>query len=384
MRSFGATAFALSLAILLGLAWVAYHPGLSGTFLFDDYANLPSLGEFGPIDNNARTFWRYLTSGSADPTGRPLALLSFLIDARNWPADPYAFKRTSVLLHLVTGGLLSWLLLKLGRFTRRSEAQIRFAALLGAALWLLHPLFVSTTLYVVQREAMLPALFIVLGLLGYCGARGLAAQGRPTGAVLCALSIGICTILGTLSKANGALLPLLAWIVEAIFLAPATPISHARTRRGFAAMRRWVLVAPSILLFAFLAKTAFDGFVNGLPAIRPWTLGERLLTESRILVDYLWLLWLPRPYTAGLFNDSYVASTGLLSPPTTLLCLFAIAALLAWAWKLRKRHPVVAVALLFFFAGHLLESTVVPLELYYEHRETMHLHCSCSGRSRYG
>ena len=87
------------LCVVLLLTWVVYHPGLSGDFLFDDYANLPALGDFGRIDN-AATFWRYITSGSADPTGRPLALLSFLIDANNWPADPYPFKRTGVLLHL--------------------------------------------------------------------------------------------------------------------------------------------------------------------------------------------------------------------------------------------------------------------------------------------
>ena len=57
-------------------AWLAYAPGLSGAFLFDDFANLPSLGNYGPVDNHA-AFWRYITSGFADPTGRPLSLLSF-------------------------------------------------------------------------------------------------------------------------------------------------------------------------------------------------------------------------------------------------------------------------------------------------------------------
>src|SRR4051812_32137111 len=89
-------------ALILVLAWTAYWPGLSGGFLFDDFANLPSIGAYGPIDN-ATAFWRYVTSGAADPTGRPLALLSFLVDARSWPADPWPFKRTNVLLHLVNG-----------------------------------------------------------------------------------------------------------------------------------------------------------------------------------------------------------------------------------------------------------------------------------------
>jgi len=360
-------AFGCSLIGLLGLAWLVYCPGLKGTFLFDDFANLPNLGTFGTIDSAAR-FWRYVTSGSADPTGRPLALLSFLIDANDWPAAPYPFKRTSVLLHLLNGALLCWLLLKLGRTLGAREGRAKAAALLGSAFWLLHPLFVSTTLYVVQREAMLPTSFILLGLLGYCVGRELAARGRSIGVFLAAVSICGCTILAFLSKANGALLPLLAWIVDGIVLAPAQPISHTRTQRTFANIRRLVLIAPSLLLFAFLAKVAYRGFSDGLPAIRPWTLGERLLTEARVLVDYLGLLWWPRPYTAGLFNDAFKASTGLLSPSSTSWCLLAIIALLACAWNLRRRHPAFAVAVLFFFAGQLMESTVVPLELYYEHR----------------
>src|SRR5262249_24083952 len=157
-------------------------------------------------------------SGSADPTGRPLALLSFLIDARNWPADPYPFKRTSVLLHLVNGLLLYALLARLGHSVTTDHAQRRRAAVLGMSLWLLHPLFVSTTLYVVQREAMLPATFILLGLLGYAKGNDLASHGRRSGAWLAAVSILACTLLGVLSKANGALLPLLAWVVDSTLL----------------------------------------------------------------------------------------------------------------------------------------------------------------------
>src|SRR5688500_18346788 len=99
----------LGLALLLFSAWLAYRPGLAGGFLFDDFINLPALGAMGPVDDWP-TFWRYLTSGTADPTGRPLALLSFLADARDWPADPAPFLRSNVLLHLLNGSLLFLLL----------------------------------------------------------------------------------------------------------------------------------------------------------------------------------------------------------------------------------------------------------------------------------
>lgn len=349
------------------LTWFAYRPGLSGGFLFDDFVNLPVLGYYGSVDN-WKAFWLYLTSGSADPTGRPLALLSFLLDANTWPADPYAFKRTGVLLHMLNGALLTWLLLKLGRASGRTETTASASAVLGAALWLLHPLMLSTTLYIVQRETVLAATFVLLGLLGYAGGRDLAVRGRMAGVWLAALSIIACTALAILCKANGVLLPTLALVVESVLLARARPLDHTNTGRPFELVRRALLVLPSLLLCAYLAWKTYSGFVDGMPAIRAWTLGERLLTEARILIDYLRLLWLPRAFSAGLFNDQVTVSTGLFSPWQTSVCVLAIVALPAVAWRLRNRHPVLALAILFFFAGHLLESTVVPLELYFEHR----------------
>lgn len=369
-RAFPALAFALVLA----LTWFVYAPGLAGGFLFDDFVNLPALGAYGPIDNWT-AFWQYVTSGVADPTGRPLALLSFLIDARDWPADTWSFKRTSVALHLINGGLLALLLTCLGRVLpsdtgkETAIAHSDWAAVLGAALWTLHPLFVSTTLYVVQREAMLPATFILLGLLGYIWGRQRAVEGSRSGIWLAAASVVVCTALAVLSKANGVLLPLLTWVIEAFLLAPRRPITHPATTRRFHAVQHIVLVAPSLLLAAWLAFTAVNGFLGGFAdAHRPWTLAERLLTEARIVVEYLGLLWIPQPYSRGLFNDGYVVSTGLLSPPSTVICIIFIAGLLVFAFAQRKKYPALAAAIAFFFAGHLMESSVIALELYFEHR----------------
>ncbi len=360
-------------ALILVLAFLVYWPGLSGGFLFDDFVNLPALGAYGPVDN-ATAFWRYVTSGNADPTGRPLALLSFLVDAHTWPADPWPFKRTNVLLHLFNGALLFALLKWIGAVLVKSgdvagARAARWAAVVGAGLWLLHPLLVSTTLYIVQREAMLPATFVLLGLLGYLAGRRRAIEGRASGIWISTASIAICTVLGVLSKANGALLPMFAWVLEALLLGPAAPVAHAATAARFRMMKRIVLVLPSIAVFAWLAYAGAKGFIVGTAeAHRPWTLGERLLTETRILVDYLALLWIPHPYSRGLFNDGYAISTGLLSPPSTLFCAVLLVALAAFAFAARRRCAALSAAILFFFAGHLMESSVIPLELYFEHR----------------
>ena len=355
----------LGLAFLLLVTWFAYAPGLAGGFLFDDFINLTALNSPGPVDNWP-AFWRYITSGSADPTGRPLALLSFLIDARAWPADPAPFLRTNVLLHLANGALLLALLRMLGRRLGDSDFRVDAAALFGAGVWLLHPLFVSTTLYIVQREAMLPATFTVLGLLGYVHGRNLFDRGHHrTGLLWMLVAIGAGTTLALLSKANGILLPVLAWVLEATVLRQAA-VTHGVAERHLRWMKRGLLVLPSMLVFAYLASM--------LPTIgqdiadRPWTLGQRLLTQPRVLLDYLHLLVVPRVLSTGLYNDGYLASTSWLQPLMTLPALLLVLALVILGFAMRRRWPAVSAALLFFFAGHLLESTTISLELYFEHR----------------
>ena len=345
------------------VAVLVYQGGLSGPFMFDDWANLPALGNFGRIDN-WDAFWRYITSGTADPTGRPLALLSFLIDANDWPADPARFKYTNALLHAINGLLLLWVLWRLNRLRGLARTPAFWAAVLATALWVLHPLWVSTVLYVVQRQAMLVATWTLSGLLLYvCGRERLGVEPRKA-LLLMSLGVGGGTLFGVLSKGNGALLPLLTLLLETIVLTPA--LGQPRTR-AWAMWRGLFLWLPSALLLGYLVSR-IPSAQHVAADIRPFTIQERLLTESRILWDYLRLLFLPRPFTHGLFNDAYPVSTSLLQPWTTLPAVIALLALVAGIVRLRRRAPVPAFALAFFLAGHLLESTVIPLELYFEHR----------------
>jgi len=400
--------YIFGLAAILAIGWWAYHPGLPGDFLFDDFANLPALGATGPVDHWA-TFWRYITSGSADPTGRPLALLSFLIDAREWPANPYPFKVTSVVLHLINGALLACVLWRLGRaVSARSnpssfrtlhsgnpepsgsvgagpktldfgfraahgpgmttdERGVAIAALFGAGAWLLHPLLVSTTLYIVQRETMLAATFALLGMLGWMVSRDALARGRVKRALVgMALSAWLCTALAILSKANGALLPLLLLLVEWIVLARrAMPTIDTRRRLKHAVTV--FLILPGALVVAYLVYQIPDA-IHSAPGARGWTVGQRLLTEPRVLTDYLHLLFVPHAYSSGLFNDAFAISTGWLHPGSTIPCMALVLGLIGAGFALRRRHPAIALALLFYFTAQLMESGWIPLELYYEHR----------------
>jgi tetratricopeptide (TPR) repeat protein len=102
--------------------------------------------------------------------------------------------------------------------------------------------------------------------------------------------------------------------------------------------------------------------------MRSFTLTERLLTEGRVLWFYLGLMVLPRFEAFGLYHDDIPLSTDLLTPWTTLPAWLGLLALAWVAWRSRQRAPLLAFGIAWFLVGHLLESTMLPLEIAHEHR----------------
>lgn len=357
--------YAGALFLILAATFAVYRPGLAGGFVFDDFANLPALGRYGGVHDLRSLLW-YLTSGIADPAGRPIALLSFLVDAQDWPAEAFPFKRTNLCIHLLNGILLWSVLRVLGRRILPGR-ESDWTALGGAALWVLHPLWVSTVLYVIQRQAMLAATFTLVGILAWNSATKAFEHGRTkTGWSLAILAVPVCGSLAGLSKANGFLLPLLIWMLDATVMgrqrAPA--IAHGTTP---ALAHRILLYIPGV---AILAGTVAIGITAApeLPLSRGWTLLQRLMTEPRVLFDYLRLLLIPRTDTSGVFADDVRLSTDILHPWTTLPAIAGLALLAVAAWRCRHRWPIPCAATLFFLAGHVMESSFIGLELYFEHR----------------
>ena len=347
----------------LAIAAVALWPGLAGPFLFDDFGSLGDLGRYGGVDD-WHTFKQFVFGGTAGPTGRPLSLLTFLIDGTNWPTDPWPFKRTNLVIHGINAVLIGLLCRRILETLALDSSKALAVAAFCATAWAVHPFLVSTVLYPVQRMAQLTALFSLAGLNLYLYGRCRLNE-RPRHAyLLMSAAIGVCTVLATFSKENGALTPLMIAILEI------TVVASQADRLG-RLNRIWAIVflaLPSAFIFLYLLRIGIRTDFFAQRVARNFSSYERLLTEWRILFDYLRHWFLPSLYTSGIFQDHVDKSTGLLQPITTLLSLFGHLALLAIAWLKRKTMPLIAFALLFFYAGHLLESTIISLELYFEHR----------------
>lgn len=347
-------------------AVAAYWPGLQGPFLLDDHSSIGQLGNFGSV-RDWETFRAFVFGGTAGPTGRPLALLTFLIDGNTWPTDAFPFKRTNLIIHLLNGALLGVLtrqVLSLLDFDRKTAGWL---ALVSAAAWLLHPFLVSTTLYAVQRMAQLAMLFSVTGIIVYLYGRSFLATNATRAYLLMTVSLGFFTILAMLCKENGVLLPTLVGVVELTIIA-------SRNTELPALDRRWAsvfLVLPSVFIVSYLAYGFLSTDFLAISQSRDFSLYERVLTQARVVADYLQNWFLPKLYTTGVFQDHVIKSTGLFAPASTAAGVLFHTTLVVLAVVKRRRFPLLAFGILFFYANHLLESTTLNLEMYFEHRNYM-------------
>lgn len=347
------------LVAALVLTWLVYSPGLRGGFLLDD---VPALQGLQTV-HNAGDAYRYILTGTAGVLGRPVALASFLLDDNTWPTSPYRFKRTNLLLHLLTGLLLAWLSLLLCRaLNKEREIPNQAIAVTVMGIWLLHPFNVSTTLYIVQRMAQLSALFTVTGLLFYVHGRMIARQRIKAGYLWMTAGVVFGGLLATLSKENGVLIIPFILAIEYLVL----------QRAGIDVPARWHTWASGflylpLLIFASWLIWNFAGILGGYAA-RDFSMSERLLTESRVLFNYLAHIIVPVRQGTGVFHEDYVISKSLIDPITTLLSVIGLIGfgLVAFLW--RNRQPVLSLAIVWFFISHLMEATIFPLEIYFEHR----------------
>jgi protein O-mannosyl-transferase len=329
--------------------------GIGGGLTLDDRPNLTPVLEFA---SGQRPLESAIFDNHSGSLGRVIAMASFVGNAMLSGTDIRWFKATNVFLHLLCALAVYGLAKSLIRFLNLDSDDQRTNAVATwiAALWAFHPVQVSTVLYVVQRMTQLSALFVVLCLLLHIKAR--VADSVQT-KVVCWTLATIAFAFGIFSKENAALaIPLLILIefARARSLRQSTPM--------WLSLSIGTLIAGPALALVIAPERIIDY------SARDFTVGERLLSQARAMVLYLQYLIAPDIRLMSLFQDDFRISRGLLNPPETFFAAFGILALITYATLRLVRRPLsgVAFGLMFFFVGHLMESTVIQLEMVFDHR----------------
>ena len=340
---------------------IIYYPGIKGPLILDDIHNLQAL-KFLQSDVVG---WIDILKMMPNGIDRPIPSLSFILDWKLYGDNVSGFKTTNIVIHLICGIFVYLIIFELlNNSSKLEKNKLAIISLWAASMWLMAPLYVSTVLYVVQRMAQLAALFVLMGLYFYilaynCGRNEKSKQSF----FFYFLSFFVCWPLALLSKENAILFPLLTLTITYFYL-----IGDFGWNKKILYLQL-SFIAVILLVFVYLT-IVHPGYLFGAYAVRDFTFYERLITQSRILFDYLGnLLILPGSSPYGLFHDDFIKSAGLLSPVISLVSIMALAVTVFISFL--YRNPFVKKVLggiIFFLAAHIVESSILPLEMYFEHR----------------
>ena len=370
-RRLGAN-LSLACLALAAVVWLVYWPGLDGGFAFDDLPNIVDNVQLHVRSTNWHDWLGAIFSSPASTLQRPLAMLTFAVNHYFTGLDPRPMKLTNIAIHVLNALLLFGLmralvsaafancpLPRLPPTKRRQELAAAFVSF----SWALHPINLMAVLFIVQRMESLSHTFVFAGLWLYVVGRLRQLSGRP-GWPQIVIGLILGAALGLLAKESAVLLPLYAFCIELCLFrfrtSEGAKVDPRLTVMYVLLLGLPVIAALSWLLPVALAPGAFSG--------RDFTLGERLLTESRVVLDYLQWTLLPDLGQLSMYHDDYLVSRSLLDPPATLFAVIALATTLALAWLLRARRPLLSLGLFWFFAAQALTATIIPLELMFEHR----------------
>lgn len=315
------------------------------------------------LDDNALFNGTYLLRDLAAAsrslfTSRGLTNLSFAINYRltGWELPPLHL--VNIFLHAGCG-ILVWLLLRRLITGRRS-------ALLGALLFLAHPLQTQGVTYLAQRATVLGAFFFLLAFLCYRQARERLAMGQPRGSRQFLLPYGAAVIAGAcavLAKENTAVLPLALFAHDRLFPLPA----KAEGKRSCLDYLPFCLAPLLLGLTALAAQFAerAGGFSHyPLESLQNNDPLHYLVTQFSVVWVYLRLLVFPVGQALE-HNYPVVAKLPTLQNGVALAGL-----LMLWGltWRVRRRRPLLTFGVVWFFLGLAVESSIIPLDPLFEHR----------------
>jgi len=355
------------LFFILVLSFLIYLPGLSGDYVFDDIANIIENQKIAITSLDYSSLKAAFWSGDAGPLGRPISMLSFAINYYFTGFEPYFFKLTNLIIHLMNGIILYFISLKLFEnidFNNEEVNKNKYLALMVSVIWLIHPLNLTSVLYVVQRMTSLSTLFGLLALLIYFTWRSKPLNLSNSIVPLVGVFLALCC--SVFSKESGLLfVGLIYWVELCIFK---TNNFEKKPIVLFGVKLNYILWLG--VVFAIFALIYISLPFVGNPNLggRDFNTIERLYSETRVIFYYLKMIFFPLLSDLSLYHDDFEISKNIITPITTLYSIVGIFLISIFSLFLFKKLPLVLFAWGWFIISHLMESTFISLELIHEHR----------------
>jgi tetratricopeptide (TPR) repeat protein len=295
---------------------------------------------------------------------RPAACLSFALNYYFGKSKVFGYHLVNISIHLIASFFLYLFIyqtLNLPLLRTQYSSNSFFIALLATTLWAVNPIQTQAITYIVQRMASMAGMFYIISMYLYLKGR---TSGQTPKKIIFFLLCAISAIIALGSKENAIMIPFSLLLYDFLLIQGASRENMKKNLKIFLVAAILVL-GIGILYFVFSDAQLFSFF--SLYNKRVFTLWERLLTQPRVIVFYISLILYPMSTRLSINHDIEI-STSLFDPPTAILSIILISGILAAVFLSAKRRPFIAFSILFFFLNHIVESSIFPLELVYEHR----------------
>lgn len=348
--------------VLFSCIVMIYWSTLHSPFIFDDIPNI-TKNPYLKIEEISVESFRHVFWGKHPNPLRKLPLMSFAVNFLTCGENPWCYHATNIAIHIICGFLIWWLsfqLLRVDWLPEEDSATRLVLSWFTAMIWALHPIQINAVTYIVQRMTSMAAMFALLSIIFWLKARESYYTGKGRGVVFLRAAISVVSFfLGLFCKENIVVLPFLIVATEYFFIRkggtrlPVLPILSFLFTVGILI---YILVPPERIAFI----TA--GYER-----RDFNMLERLLTQSRVLFHYITLFFFPAGERFSLLYE-FPVSRGIFLPFSTFLSLLFWFFLGVGLWCYRHRFPIASWTLAWFLIGHMVESTIIPLEIIFEHR----------------
>jgi hypothetical protein len=213
--------------------------------------------------------------------------------------------------------------------------------------------------YIVQRMNSMAGMFFLLSL--YLYVRGRLGETKWTKIWY----YSGCVVAGVLalgSKEIAGVLPLMLALYEFYFF---QDLDLRAVRKKWPGLIG-ILVIFLIIFLVYLGPN-FTGKILDEYRHRDFTLGERLLTQLRVVMYYLNLMVFPLPSRLNVDYD-FSLSHSLLNPASTLFSLLGLIGLIGLGVYLARGRPLASFGIFWFLGNLSVESSVIALDMVFEHR----------------
>ena len=315
------------------LAVLVYSPALGGTFVFDDFS-LPFLNS-AYTDAPLRSWLGFI---------RPLTYFSYWLNFQVAGAEPAGYHWLNLLLHLISGGLVTAIIRKMLHGSGTHGFTRDFIAALCGLLFLVHPLQTEAVSYVSSRSEVL-AVCLLWAALGH-----FVYRQKPESSWFDSASILALFLLAVASKEYSAAFPALLLLCDLYWRSEdGTPVSRIRAN--------WRVYLPlGIGAFAGLAfvwrvigNSDSAGFASGSST-------KYLLTQGRVIWIYLGKFLFPIGQT---IDYDLAPVTGF--DTMGAIGLLALAAISVAAIAYRKQYPLASFGWLAFLLLLAPTSSFIPI-----------------------